>query len=36
MTVKKYMIVENVSAQTWQQEVVNSEIPVVVNFSAGR
>jgi thioredoxin 1 len=36
MIVKKYMTVENVTAQTWQQKVVNSEIPVVVNFSAVR
>jgi thioredoxin 1 len=36
MIVKKYMTVENVTAQTWQQRVVNSEIPVVVNFSAIR
>jgi thioredoxin 1 len=36
MIVKKYMTVENVTAQTWQEKVVNSEIPVVVNFSAVR
>jgi thioredoxin-like negative regulator of GroEL len=30
------MTVEDVTAQTWQQKVVNSEIPVVVNFSAVR
>src|SRR5919106_3435208 len=30
------MTVQEVTAQTWQQEVVNSEIPVVVNFSAVR
>lgn len=36
MMVKKDMTVENVTAQTWQQKVVNSEIPVVVNFSAVR
>ena len=30
------MTVGNVSAQTWQQKVVNSEMPVVVNFSAVR
>ncbi len=30
------MAVENVTAQTWQQKVVNSEKPVVVNFSAVR
>jgi thioredoxin-like negative regulator of GroEL len=30
------MAVENVTAQTWQQKVVNSENPVVVNFSAVR
>ena len=30
------MTVENVTAQTWQQKVVNSENPVVVNFSAVR
>jgi thioredoxin-like negative regulator of GroEL len=33
---KRYMAVENVTAQTWQQKVVNSENPVVVNFSAVR
>ncbi|HEX2472951.1 MAG TPA: thioredoxin family protein [Nitrososphaera sp.] len=36
MIVKKYLTVENVTAQTWLQKVVNSEIPVVVNFSAVR
>ncbi len=30
------MAVGNVTVQTWQQKVVNSEIPVVVNFSAVR
>lgn len=30
------MTVENVAAHTWQQKVVNSETPVVVNFSAVR
>jgi len=30
------MAVENVTAQTWQEKVVNSENPVVVNFSAVR
>lgn len=30
------MTVGNVTAQTWQQKVVNSEIPIVVNFSAVR
>ena len=30
------MAVENVTAQTWEQKVVNSENPVVVNFSAVR
>src|ERR671914_441641 len=30
------MTVEDVTAQTWQQKVVNSEIPVVVNFGAVR
>jgi thioredoxin 1 len=30
------MTVEDVTAQTWQQKVVNSGIPVVVNFSAVR
>jgi thioredoxin 1 len=30
------MAVENVTAQTWQQKVVNSENPVVVNFGAVR
>lgn len=30
------MAVSNVTAQTWQQKIVNSEIPVVVNFSAVR
>jgi thiol-disulfide isomerase/thioredoxin len=33
---KRYMAVEVVTAQTWQQKVVNSENPVVVNFSAIR
>jgi thioredoxin 1 len=36
MILKRYMAVENVTAQTWQQKVVNSENPVVVNFSAVR
>jgi thioredoxin-like negative regulator of GroEL len=36
MILKKYMTVENVTTQTWQQKVVNSEIPVIVNFSAVR
>jgi thioredoxin 1 len=31
-----YMTIENVTAQTWEQKVINSEIPVVVNFSAIR
>jgi thioredoxin 1 len=30
------MAVDNVTAQIWQQKVVNSEVPVVVNFSAVR
>jgi thioredoxin 1 len=30
------MAVGNVTVQTWQQKVVNSEIPIVVNFSAVR
>jgi thioredoxin-like negative regulator of GroEL len=30
------MAVGNATVQTWQQKVVNSEIPVVVNFSAVR
>jgi thioredoxin 1 len=28
------MVVETMSTQTWQQKVINSETPVVVNFSA--
>jgi hypothetical protein len=32
----KCMPVQDVAAQTWQQKVVNSEMPVVVNFSAVR
>jgi thioredoxin 1 len=30
------MAVGDITAQTWQQKVVNSETPVVVNFSAVR
>jgi thioredoxin 1 len=36
MILKRLMAVENVTAQTWQEKVVNSENPVVVNFSAVR
>jgi thioredoxin 1 len=28
------MVVETITAKTWQQKVINSETPVVVNFSA--
>lgn len=30
------MVVETVTAQSWQQKVVDSEMPVLVNFSAVR
>lgn len=30
------MTVQDVTAQTWQQQVINSEIPVIANFSAVR
>ncbi|MDQ3854714.1 MAG: thioredoxin [Thermoproteota archaeon] len=28
------MVVEIVTAQNWEQKVINSKIPVLVNFSA--
>jgi thioredoxin-like negative regulator of GroEL len=33
---KRDMTVENVTTQTWQQKIINSEIPIIVNFSAVR